>query len=473
MTSTKQFIDLCDGASSAAVADVGHMPYTAASPLPDTPVDRSSLSLFADYLRSGAKTTDEWRTGIEIEVFGFKEASSERINAAEVQDLLRSFAESGGGLVNERGVPVEAQVAGSGRITIEPGGQVEFSGSPRFELADSEADLRSFFARLGSFANERGIAFAATGFDPLTRLEDQHWYPKERYELMRPYLAKQGVRAWDMMSRTCAIQVNVDYGSETDFVSKFFVGNRLAPVVTAMFANSPFEQGRLSGFKSTRAAVWLQTDNARSGVSPAATAQLSFEAFVDYAISIPMFFIRRQGRYLNAVSGLKFGDYLRAGNEPNGAIFQDWTDHLSTIFTEARLKQYIELRSIDSGSLEMSMAAQALWKGLLYDESTLQDVLRLVPGLSGDGWSELQRDVAVNGLAARACGINVLELARDLVELSTAGLKRIAPGEMRFLDPIRQLVCDEGICPADILLRNWHGRWHGSISSVLDYMRVA
>jgi glutamate--cysteine ligase len=470
MTSTKQIIGLCNG---AAVAEVGRMPCVAASPVPETPVDQSSLSLFADYLRSGAKTTDEWRTGIEIEVLGFKEASFERINAAEVQYLLRSFAESGGGLVNERGVPVEAQVSGSGRITIEPGGQVEFSGSPRFELADSEVDLRRFVARLGSFAKVRGIAFAATGFDPLTRLEDQHWYPKERYELMRPYLATKGARAWDMMSRTCAIQVNVDYGSETDFVNKFFVGNRLAPVITAMFANSPFEQGRPSGYKSTRAAVWLQTDNERSGISPAATAQLSFEAFVDYAFSVPMFFIRREGRYLNAVSGLKFGDYLQAGNEPNGAIFQDWTDHLSTIFTEARLKQYIELRSIDSGSFEMSMAAQALWKGLLYDESTLREVLRLVPDLGGEGWIELQWDVAVNGLAARACGVNVLELARHLVDLSIAGLKRTAPNEVRFLDPVRQLVCDEGICPADILLRNWHGRWHGSISSLLNYLRFA
>jgi glutamate--cysteine ligase len=200
---------------------------------------------------------------------------------------------------------------------------------------------------------------------------------------------------------------------------------------------------------------------------------LSFDAFVDYALSVPMFFIRRNGRYLNAVSGLKFGDYLQGANDSNGPIFQDWTDHLSTIFTEARLKQYIELRSIDSGSLEMSMAAQALWKGLLYDESTLQDVFRLVPDLSDEGWRELQRDVAINGLAARACGVNVLNLARDLVELSIAGLKRIAPEEVQFLDPLRQLVVEEGICPADILLRNWQGRWHGSISYLLNYLRVA
>ena len=316
--------------------------------------------------------------------------------------------------------------------------------------------------------------FLAVGFDPLRRLEEQQWFPKARYDVMKPYLATRGTRAWDMMARTCSVQANLDYGTAEDLAKKFLLGNRLAPIVTAIFANSPFENGRPSGYKSTRAAAWLETDNARTGISPPAISNTFTPAdFVSYALDVPMIFAQRDGIYLDAPTGMKFGDFLDGGCDGVQPIFGDWADHLTTLFTDARLKQHIELRSADCGNLAHTLAVQALWKGLMYDGETLDEALRLAPQLNQADALALREQVARDGLAASHAGTNVLELAREVVRLAADAMQCIAPDEVTYLDTLQQQVIEDGVSPADILLRNWHGSWHGSLSEVIKYLRIA
>jgi glutamate--cysteine ligase len=316
---------------------------------------------------------------------------------------------------------------------------------------------------------------SCAGFDPLRTLAEQRWFPKPRYEVMRPYLASRGRRAWDMMSRTCSVQTSLDYGSRADLCKKFLAGSRLAPIVTAIFANSPFEDGRPSGYKSTRAAAWLDTDPDRCGLAPAALSDdFGPEDYVAYALGVPMIFTQRGGRYLGDVTGVRFREFLAGGRGAVTPLFGDWADHLTTIFTDARLKQLVELRSADAGDLEMALALQALWKGLLYDADSLDAALRLAPRHDDAAGALLLRErVAREGLAAHVAGVDVLGLARELVGLAVEGLKRVAPDETGFLDVLVERVVKEGVCPADILLRNWEGSWHGSMERVFEHLRVA
>ena len=445
-------------------------------PLLTDPVTGESVPLFVENLLRGEKPRAEWMCGAEFELFGYDRARGlARIDAAQVESVLAGFAPSSRDLVHEGGAIVEANDGQMNRLTVEPGGQVEFSGAPQRRLADVERELRRYLARLGEVAESNRLAFLAVGFDPLRTLAEQRWFPKPRYEVMRPYLASRGGRAWDMMTRTCSVQTNLDYGSREDLCKKFLVGNLLAPIVTAIFANSPFADGRPSGYKSTRATAWLDTDPDRCGLAPPALRD-SFAPtdYIAYALSVPMIFAQRGGRYTGAVSGLRFSDFLAGGRDPVTPLFGDWADHLTTIFTDARLKQHVELRSADANSLEMALALQALWKGLLYDDDALDASLRLAPRHDhiADALA-LRESVAREGLAARHAGVDVLDLAREVVGLAAEGLKRVAPEEVFYLDVLFTLVVGEGVCPADILLRNFEGSWHGSLERVFEHLRVA
>jgi glutamate--cysteine ligase len=444
-------------------------------PLLTDPVTNASTPLFVENLLRGAKPRAEWMCGAEFELFGYDRARSlERIRPAQVQSVLAGFAPSSRDLVHEGGTLVEAGDGQMNRLTVEPGGQVEFSGAPQRRLADVERELRRYLARLREVADANRLAFLAVGFDPLRTIEEQRWFPKMRYEVMRPYLASRGARAWDMMCRTCSVQSNLDYGGVEDLAAKFLVGNRLAPIVTAIFANSPFEGGRPSGYKSTRAAAWLDTDSDRTGLAaPALSDDFGPADYVAYALDVPMIFAQRGGSYIGAVSGLRFREFLERGSAGLAPVFGDWADHLTTIFTDARLKQHIEVRSADANDLETSLAFNALWKGLFYDESALEDALRLAPRLKAAEAVALRECVAREGLAARHAGVDVLRLAREVVTLATDGLKRVAPDEAAYLDVLQERVVVEGVCPADILLRNWEGSWHGSMERAFEHLRVA
>ncbi|HEY0078896.1 MAG TPA: glutamate-cysteine ligase family protein [Pyrinomonadaceae bacterium] len=444
-------------------------------PLLTDSVSKSSAPLFVENLRRGAKPPSEWRCGVEFELFGYDaEQDLARIDPSQVQRVLAGFAPSSNDLVYEDGQIIETGAGQMGRITVEPGGQIEFSGAPQRSLADVERELSRYLSRLKEIAEANRFIFLAVGFDPLRSLAEQRWIPKLRYSVMRPFLASRGARGWDMMSRTCAVQTNLDYGDEADLAKKFLVGNRLAPVVAAIFANSPFEDGRPSGYKSTRAAAWLQTDPARTGISPAALDEhFSPEAFVAYALEVPMIFAQREGRYLEAPSGMSFGDFLEHGAEGITPVFGDWADHLTTLFTDARLKQHIELRVADCADLAHTLALQALWKGLLYDQTALDEALRLAPRLKLEDAVDLREQVAREGLAAQGAGVDVLALAKESVRLAVEGLGRVAPEEVAYLEVLMEQVVEEESCPADILLRNWHGSWHGSMHRVVEYLSIA
>jgi glutamate--cysteine ligase len=439
------------------------------------PLTRESVPLFVENLLRGEKPREEWMCGVEFELFGYDRSRSlERIDAAQVQGVLAGFAPSSRDLVYEGGTVIEAADGNMSRLTVEPGGQVEFSGAPHRRLSEVERELRRYIARLCEVAAANRLAFVAAGFDPLRTIEEQRWFPKMRYEVMRPYLASRGARAWDMMCRTCASQTNLDYGSPEDLAKKFLVGNRLAPVVTAIFANSPFENGRPSGYKSTRAAAWLETDSDRAGAAPPSFSDdFAPEDYVAYALDVPMIFAQRGGRYIGTVAGLRFREFLERGHAGVSPVFGDWADHLTTIFTDARLKQHVELRGADANGLDMTLALQALWKGLLYDSATLDEALRIAPRLNAADSVALRERVAREGLAAHHAGVDVLKLARETVSLATEGLKRVAPEEVSYLDVLHERVIIEGLCPADILLGNWEGSWHGSIERAFEHLRIA
>ncbi len=447
---------------------------------PHTSISKASLPQLADYLRGGAKPAGAWQCGIEFEVLGYTAHEFERLDAGSVQRVLAQLAATSSSssqaenLIYEDDVVIEAALKDGGRVTVEPGGQVEFSGVPRRSLIEIERDIKVFLARLHEIAEANECVFLAAGFDPVRRLDEQRWFPKARYAVMRPYLAAHGERALDMMARTCAVQVNLDYDSETDLAQKFILGNRLAPVVTAIFANSPFEDGAPSVYKSTRAAAWLATDNARAGISTLALENnFSPEAFVDYALGVPMIFVQRGGAYVGAVGNLSFGEFLEAGAGAIEPQFQDWTDHLTTIFTEARLKQYIEMRSADGGDLRMALALAALWRGLMYDREALDEALRIAPKLKQKEMRGLQEAVARDALATQHAGVDVLHTAKDLIAIAAEGIKRFAPEEEKYLDVLREQVIEDEVSPADILLRNYRGAWHNSMQRVIEHLRIA
>ncbi|MEO6393581.1 MAG: glutamate-cysteine ligase family protein [Pyrinomonadaceae bacterium] len=439
--------------------------------IPASPFD---MAILRDYFLSSVKPRNEWRVGAELELLGYDAKTQQRLDHTQIQSAIKDLAVDAEDHTFDGGVFAGAHQTSGGDLTVEPGGQLEYSSAPRSGLAAIELELKDYLARLKVVAETRGMQFLALGFDPLRRLDEQHWFPKPRYEIMRPYMAGQGARAWDMMTRTCAVQVSLDFDSETDLIRKFVLGNRLAPFVAAMFANSPFAEGRPSGFKSTRGLTWLETDPDRSGLPELAWSNsASVDELVRYALDVPMLFRRRDGRYRDGRTGVKFRNYLSTVELTEDELLADWADHLTTIFTEARVKQYVELRSADCGSLPLVMAAQALWKGLLYDLDSQIEAAKLLPDLNSSEMAELQWAVAREGLQAQANKVSVLGPAQELVRLATAGLQRQAPDEVRFLDILHQQVIDEAICPADILLRNWEGSWHHSMEPVFAATRIA
>jgi glutamate--cysteine ligase len=442
---------------------------------PSDIIDRASD--FARFFADSGKPESEWSVGVEVELFGFTRDTLQRITPPQVQTVIDGFGSQIVNQTEENGYVTEATLASpageqEGRLTLEPGGQIEFSGAHRRSLVEIERELRGFRGQLSAIGEANGIVFIATGFDPVRSITDQSWIAKRRYEIMRPYLKTRGRRAWDMMTRTAATQVNLDYRDLEDLARKFALANRLAPIAAAIFANSPFQEGKLSGYKSTRYAAWLETDPDRTGPFPLALDDdFSIPRFIDEVSAVPMFFVRRDGQYID-YSGHSFGEFLGHCSCPETPIFQDFTDHLSTIFTEARLKPHIEQRSIDSGSIEMVMAALAFWKGLMYDGEALDVALKLVPRMKREEFLELQREVARHGLDAKLRGDPVIKLAEASIELARSGLERVAPDEARYLDVLEQLVVRERICPADILIRNFTGSWNGDISKVIESARI-
>ena len=431
------------------------------------------FAALADLLASGNKPKADWRIGTEHEKFGWLTDTRAPLPYAGTRSISALFA----GLQAQHGwTPlVEGEnVIGLTRnganISLEPGGQFELSGATVANLNETAAELQTHLDEVRGIAEPLGIRFMGIGAAPDWRHEDMPVMPKGRYRLMTDYMASVGTHGTQMMYRTCTTQVNLDYASEADMVQKLRVALALQPVATALFASSPFFEGRLNGHKSWRSRIWRGLDNSRTGMLPFAFDDgFGFQAYVDWVLDVPMYFVFRDGRYINAL-GQSFRDFL-AGKLPalpgEKPTLSDWADHMTTVFPEARVKKFIEMRGADCGDQAHIDALPAFWVGLMYDQTALDAAWDLVKGLDAATREGLRVAASVHGLQAAAEGVKLLDLARAAVGLSHAGLAARGLGEERFLAPLVQSLAQEQV-QADRWLRLYHGEWAGDLGRIYE-----
>jgi glutamate--cysteine ligase len=362
-------------------------------------------------------------------------------------------------------------VTGGGAISLEPGGQFELSGAPVDTVHQTACEAMAHLAQVKEVAAPLGIGFLGLGMTPNWTRAEIPTMPKGRYRIMTAYMPKVGTLGLDMMYRTCTVQTNLDFSSEADMVKKLRVALALQPVATAMFANSPFTEGRPNGFLSFRSEIWRDTDNARSGMLPWAFEDgMGFEAYVDYALDVPMYFVKRGEKYIDA-AGKSFRD-LMAGTldvlPGERATISDWANHISTIFPEVRLKRYLEMRGADGGPWPRLPALPAYWIGILYDDRSLDAAWEMVKGWTAAERQSLRDAVPKLGFMAMIGGRSVLDLAGETLGLAHAGLVRrrrldsSGQDETRYLRVLQEYV-ERGITPAEELLAKFHGPWGGSV----------
>src|SRR3954468_18697575 len=367
-------------------------------------------------------------------------------------------------------------VTGGGAISLEPGGQFELSGGPVETVHQTQSELVAHLAQVRDIATPLGIGFLGLGMTPSWSRSQIPVMPKGRYKIMTNYMPKVGHYGLDMMYRTCTVQTNLDFSSEADMVKKLRVSVALQPVATALFANSPFTEGKPNGFLSFRSEIWRDTDNARAGMIPWAFEDgMGFERYVDYALGVPMYFVKRGERYID-VAGQSFRDLMAGrleGLPGEHATISDWANHVSTIFPEVRLKRYLEMRGADGGPWRRLPALPAYWAGILYDDDALEAAWDLVKDWSAEERQKLRDEVPRLGFTAKIGGQSVLQLAKATLALAEKGLARRrrfdANGhdENRYLRPIQEYVA-RGITPAEELLEKFHGPWGGSVAPAFE-----
>ena len=365
-----------------------------------------------------------------------------------------------------------ADVTGGGAISLEPGGQFELSGAPVDNVHQTACELFAHLAQVREVARPLGIGFLGLGMTPDWRRSDIPVMPKGRYKIMTAYMPKVGRYGLDMMYRTCTVQTNHDFCSEQDMVIKMRVALALQPVATALFANSPFTDGKPNGFVSFRSEIWRDTDKQRAGMLPFVFEPgMGFERYVDYALDVPMYFVKRGDRYID-VAGRSFRDHLAGKLIPGErATISDWANHVSTIFPEVRLKRYIEMRGSDGGPWRRLPSLPAFWVGLIYDDANLDACWQMVKDWTAAERQALRDAVPRHGFKAMIRGRSLLDLARELLELAEAGLmrrKRLDQNgrdETRYLRPLQEIVA-RGITPAEELLELYHGKWNGSVEPI-------
>jgi glutamate--cysteine ligase len=412
--------------------------------------------------------------GTEHEKFGFHKRTLKPL-AYDGPDGIRAMLEGmtrfGWEAVTE-GNNIIALQRGKANVTLEPGGQLELSGAPLETLHETAAEHAQHIDEVKAVAGEIDVGFIGLGFAPEWRREDMHWMPKGRYRIMGEYMPKKGKLGLDMMLRTCTVQTNLDFESEADMVKKFRVSLALQPLATALFANSPFKEGRPAGYKSFRSHIWTDTDPDRCGMLPFVFEEgFGFERYVDYMLDVPMYFVYRDEKYVDA-SGQSFRDFLkgrlpaRPGELPT---INDWADHVTTAFPEVRLKRYLEMRGADSGGLPALNALPAFWVGLLYHQASLDAAWELVKDWAVADHDFLRAQTPRTGLSTVFRGKVLSEWARDVVEIAHAGLRArkcldaLGNDETIYLAPLDRAVAS-GLAPADELLARWQNEWHGSFA---------
>ncbi|MCC5975914.1 MAG: glutamate--cysteine ligase [Rubellimicrobium sp.] len=430
-----------------------------------------------EYIAEGCKPKAEWRVGTEHEKFGFLTDTLQPLpydGDRSIRALLEGLAARFGWSRIEEGGQIIGLARGGASVSLEPGGQFELSGAPLATIAETEAELRGHLDEVASLAGPMGVGFLAMGAAPVWSHETMPRMPKGRYRLMTDYMGRVGTHGTQMMYRTCTVQANLDFASEADMVQKLRVALALQPVATALFAASPFFEGKVNGHRSWRSRIWRGLDDARTGMLPFVFEDgMGFERWVDWVLDVPMYFVYRDGVYIDAL-GQSFRDFLKGrlpalpGELPT---LSDFADHLTTVFPEARVKRFIEMRGADAGSTGMMLALPAFWVGLMYDQDALDAAWDLVKGWDAETREGLRVAASERALKGAAGGVVLGDLAREVLEIAGAGLAARGLDEGRFLDPLVE-IATSGETQADRMLAAYEGDWAGEAARVYHDWRL-
>ncbi|HEX6442781.1 MAG TPA: glutamate--cysteine ligase [Stellaceae bacterium] len=430
-----------------------------------------------EYHESGCKPPDAWRVGTEHEKFVFRRADLKRVpydGPDGIRAVLEGMTRFGWKPVIEKNNVIALENDSRCSITLEPGGQFELSGAPLETVHQTCDEVHEHLRQVHEVCEDLGLGMIGLGFDPASRRDQVPFMPKGRYRIMRDYMSKKGRLGLDMMLRTCTVQANLDYQSEADMVRKFRTSLALQPVAVALFANSPFVEGKPSGYMSYRSLVWTDTDPDRCGTLPFVFEDgFGFERYIDYLLDVPMYFVYRDGEYIDA-SGQSFRDFM-AGRLPAlpGELPQlhDWADHMTTAFPEVRLKTFLEMRGADGGPWRRLCALPALWVGLLYDGASLDAACDLVADWSAEEREAMRRNVPRLGLETPHRSRTLRDIALEVLEIAREGLHRRArrslagEDETHFLDNLFS-IAGSGRTPAQELLEDYNTRWRGRIEPI-------
>lgn len=445
-----------------------------------TPI--SSVQELTDYLAGGCRPAENFRIGTEHEKFAFFRHDNTPVpysGEASISALLKGMQEKLGWepIIDEGNIIGLGEANGMGAISIEPGGQFELSGAPLENLHETCRESNRHLATLREIAEPMGIRFLGIGGSPLWTYDETPQMPKSRYAIMTRYMPKVGTQGLDMMYRTCTIQVNLDFSSEADMRQKMRVSMKLQSLATALFASSPFTEGKPNGLLSWRGDIWRDTDNRRSGVLPFTfKPDFGFKDYVEWALDVPMYFIVRDGKYRDCTH-ITFRQFMAGALKGEIAEWQpnlgDWTNHLSTLFPDVRLKRFLEMRGADGGPWRRICALPAFWVGLLYDQTALDAADALTADWSVEDVVAMRNSVPAEGLKATIAGRGLLDVAREVVSVSRQGLKarnrlnEEGQDESVFLNPLEEVLAKKATLAED-LLSLYHGRWNNSVLPVFE-----
>lgn len=441
----------------------------------DTPID--SKDVLVRYMENGCKPPEQWRIGTEHEKFAFRLSDLKPLTYdgdQGIRELLMRLTRFGWEPVYEGENVIALSSKDGGSVSLEPAGQLELSGAAVENIHQTCDEVSSHLQQVKAIAKEMGIGFVGLGYRPKWPVEDVPWMPKGRYKIMREYMPKKGKLGLEMMQSTCTVQVNLDFCSEQVMVEMFRIALALQPVATALWANSPFRKGKPSEYLSYRSHIWTDVDPDRSGMLPFVFEDgMGFERYVDYALDVPMYFVYRDGKYIDA-SGQSFRDFMNGelpaypGHKP---VLSDWADHISTIFPEVRLKTFLEMRGADGGPWNRLCALSAFWVGLLYDSEARAAAYDLIKDWTDEERQALRDQVPTTALKTPFRNQTVREIACEALCISHRGLKNrnrldsVGMDESHFLQPIFQ-TAESGLTPADELLAAYHRLWKGNVDQV-------
>ena len=441
-----------------------------------------SVNQLHDWFTEGAKEKEDWKVGTEHEKFAYLFSKNSKqyvplkyLGKPGIESFLIEISKHGWTTILDKNKVIGLK-KGKQSITLEPGGQVELSGAPLFDLHSTCRETNEHLKLLKKIGEKLNITLLGLGSRPFEKLDDLDWMPKSRYTIMKNYMPKKGKTGIEMMLSTCTVQANLDYSSEQDMINKITLATKIQPIITALFANSPFSEGQLNGYLSKRRYIWTDTDKDRCGVlKPVFEKDFSFMKYINYALSVPMYFIIRKNKYINC-AGKSFKDFMNGSLdilEGERPTFKDWEDHLSTIFNEVRLKKFIEVRGADAGTWRRTCALPAFWVGLLYDTHSLNSALNLSKKWSYADVEKLSTEVSKKGLKAKIQGFTIFDIAKELLSLANNGLKersildKSGKDETVYLSVLEEILSSKKT-PAEKLIDNFNEKWSRRMDKLIS-----